>query len=607
MAPQSFYIYLAIIIVVVPAGNADVTDDDERLVVQTSTATFRGKRIEVNPYLLPNFQGSAAAYTRIPYAQPPVDELRFRRPVPVVIEGEFDATRVSVACAQAIQPPFVIDMESSEDCLTVDVFVPEPKPSSAAVMVWIHGGGYSVGAGSIPGSLPVPLAVMNDVIVVTVNYRLNVFGFLSLGEDDVSEANVGMLDQRQALVWVQENIAAFGGDPSRVTIFGESAGGMSVSFHVLSPMSKGLFSGAIFQSGVLTSQWSYSTEAEGEETVFLFGRALNCSQENYKELVQCLREIPADAIVDFIATNPMEMFTNPPRPVVDGAFIPRDPREMYAAGEVNQVTVMTGCLSEEGNMFIMPPDLGLENPERPVFNRTSFEGVISMFMKSSDELLMDTATTVYMKPEEMVKAEPEYSDVAADFMGDYFFVCPNFLAADQLSDAGITTYSYMMTHRPSVSMWGKQIEWLGATHGEDLPYTLGNPFMLESLDPEHNLFLIGLFNEQEVEMAIQIMKYWSNFAKTGNPNLSCKESKPDPNYPLWETYSKEIKSYKELSMTFENRQGIPNPQSCMFQNHLLPKLQKNAAELARLNSLLEEKVVADSGKTCEDPDSCPEE
>lgn len=115
----------------------------------------------------------------------------------------------------------------------------------------------------------------------------------------------------------------------------------------------------------------------------------------------------------------------------------------------------------------------------------------------------------------MSKAEPEYTDVVVNYMGDSYFVCPNFDAADHLSAAGLSTYSYIMTHRPSVSMWGKKLKWLGATHGEDLSYTLGNPFMLESLDPESDLFLIGLFDEQEVELALQIMKYWSNFAKTG--------------------------------------------------------------------------------------------
>ncbi|XP_071482748.1 cholinesterase 1-like, partial [Diadema antillarum] len=113
-------------------------------------------------------------------------------------------------------------------------------------MVWIHGGGFQAGAGAIPTMLPVPLAALNDVIVVTFNYRLSIFGFLTTG-DDVIPGNLGLLDQRQALIWVQENIAAFGGDPTRVTIFGESAGGASVNFQVLSPMSAGLFSGAIMQ------------------------------------------------------------------------------------------------------------------------------------------------------------------------------------------------------------------------------------------------------------------------------------------------------------------------------------------------------------------------
>ncbi|XP_030830218.1 cholinesterase 1 [Strongylocentrotus purpuratus] len=605
---QSCCFHVVVIVAMMSVAYAtNAVKDDERLVVKTSTATFHGKRIEVNPYLLPDFHGSAAAYTRIPYTEPPLGELRFRRPVPKVIEGDFDATRTSVACPQALQPLFKIDMDMSEDCLTLDVFVPEPKPLSAAVMVWIHGGGYVVGAGSIPEALPVPLAVMNDVIVVTINYRLNILGFIVLGEEDVSEANVGMLDQRQALVWVQENIAAFGGDPSRVTIFGESAGGMSVSLHVLSPMSKGLFSGAILQSGAVTSQWSYGTLAEGEETAFVYGRALNCSQNTHRELAECLRGIPADDIVSYLASNPPEAYTHAIRPFVDGEFIPRDPKEMYAAGEVNEVSIMIGCLSEEGTMIIIPPDASLESSDRPVLDKTNYDGLLPVFIRNVDELVKDTAALVYMSPEEMMKAEPEYTDVIVDCMGDFFFLCPSFEAADHLSAAGLPTYKYIMSHRPSVSIWGKGMTWLGATHGEDIAYTFGAPFLLDILDPDQSYLLTGLFNEEEVELAVQVMRYWSNFAKTGNPNIQSKDGEPESRYPLWEAYSKDNKTYKDLSVTLENRVGYPNPQSCMFQKDLLPKLQANAAEMARLKSLLEEKVMADTEKTCVDPESCPEQ
>lgn len=114
-----------------------------------------------------------------------------------------------------------------------------------------------------------------------------------------------------------------------------------------------------------------------------------------------------------------------------------------------------------------------------------------------------------------MKAEPEYTDVIVGCMGDFFFLCPSFEAADHLSAAGLPTYKYIMSHRPSVSIWGKVMTWLGATHGEDLPYTLGSPFMLDIFDPDQSFLLTGLFNDEEVELAMQVMRYWSNFAKTG--------------------------------------------------------------------------------------------
>ncbi|XP_054750205.2 cholinesterase 1-like [Lytechinus pictus] len=606
---EQLFCWAIMITMVSLAYAADTVNDDEQPIVRTSTATFHGKEISVQPYLLPDFHGRAVAYTSIPYAEPPLGDLRFRRPFPKVIEGNFDATRKSVACLQPIQPHFKINMDMSEDCLTLDVFVPEPQPLSAAVMVWIHGGGYMVGAGSVPEALPVPLTVMNDVIVVTINYRLNIFGFITLGEEDVSDANVGLLDQHQALIWIQENIAAFGGDPTRVTIFGESAGGMSAGFHVLSPMSKGLFSRAIFQSGTVTSQWSYGTLTEGEETAFVYGRALNCSQDTHRELVNCLREIPSEDILSYQSSDPPEAYTHAIRPFIDGTFIPRDPREMYAAGEVNQVTVMTGCLSEEGNMFLISPDMELEGSERPVLNKTTYDILLTIFIRNVDDLVKDTASLVYMTPQEIMESRPEYTDIFVDFMGDFFFLCPSFETAEHLSAAGLTTYKYIMSHRPSISIWGKGIGWLGATHGEDIPYTLGTPFMVDALTFNQSFVLSGFFNEEEVEFASQVMRYWSNFAKTGSPNLPSDEEdgEPETKYPLWETYSKNTKSYKDLNLSLENRKGYPNHQRCMFQNDLLPKLQANAGEMARLKSILAERVAADTEKTCENHDSCPHE
>ncbi|XP_071495067.1 cholinesterase 1-like [Diadema antillarum] len=441
-------------------------------IVQAGKATFRGKFIDVRSHHLPDFSEEVAAFTGIPYAEPPVDERRFKRPVPRVVEGDFDATRTDIFCAQTILPILDVNFEGpqTEDCLVLDVYVPQPQPRSAAVMVWIHGGGFQSWAGSIPTLLPIPLAALNDVIVVTLNYRLSIFGFLTTG-DDVIPGNLGLLDQRQALIWVQENIAAFGGDPTRVTIFGESAGGSSVNLHVLSPMSAGLFSGAIMQSGV-ACDWASGTTEEAREKAFTLGSALNCDAVTSEELLECLNSKSVDEIVDFLAGNMVFAAKILSRPVVDGQFIPRNPFDMAADGEFNRVDTMIGCLSDEGNVFVLPRNRESEGNGKPVMNKTVMQDslVLNLILGDGgvDQQVIDAITFVYSTAEELSDPDRNYFDMVAEQFGDNYFLCPSFVLAERLSARGNAVYMYVMSHVPSHSFWGKDITWMGATHVDDL-------------------------------------------------------------------------------------------------------------------------------------------
>ncbi|XP_013381889.1 acetylcholinesterase-like [Lingula anatina] len=223
--------------------------------LQGATETVQGRRVDV--------------FLGIPFAKPPVGDLRFRLPEPAENwEGVKDATAFGPACMQIGPNPYGFpDVKTiSEDCLTLNVFVPGSTNSSnnKAVMVWIHGGGYTTGGTAIYSFKE--FAVTGDVIVVSMNYRLNVFGFLSIGDDSVP-GNIGLWDQIEALRWIKKNIQYFGGDSGRVTIFGESAGGSSVVQLALANASSGLFQRFIRQSGITNSKRAN----HGDDLHFMIG------------------------------------------------------------------------------------------------------------------------------------------------------------------------------------------------------------------------------------------------------------------------------------------------------------------------------------------------
>ncbi|XP_071476212.1 acetylcholinesterase-like [Diadema antillarum] len=588
----SFGLVITFFVCLLHLSSASI-EEDRQPIVQAGKATFRGKFIDVRSHHLPDFSEEVAAFTGIPYAEPPVDERRFKRPVPKVVEGDFDATRTDIFCVQTLLPILNADFEApqTEDCLVLDVYVPQPQPRSAAVMVWIHGGGFQAGAGAIPTMLPVPLAALNDVIVVTFNYRLSIFGFLTTG-DDVIPGNLGLLDQRQALIWVQENIAAFGGDPTRVTIFGESAGGASVNFQVLSPMSAGLFSGAIMQSGV-ASDWASGTREEAREKAFTLGSALNCDAVTSEELLECLNSKSVEEIVDLLARDMAFAAKIMSRPAVDGQFIPRNPFNMAADGEFNRVDTMIGYLSDEGNVFMLPRHRGLEGNDKPVMNKTVMQDALALNLilgeGGVDQQVFDAITFVYSTADELGDPDRNYFDMVAEQFGDNYFLCPGFNMAEYLSARGNAVYMYVMSHIPSYSFWGKEATWLGATHAEDIQFVMGSAL---TVAPDDDIVGFGKtkFTDEEALISVQTMKYWSNFAKTRNPNLSSVDGNDEVGslYPPWPKFNKETVAYKDLSLSFENHVGHPKPNICFFNDNILPQLRANAAEMQRLRSLVGE-------------------
>ncbi|XP_052807957.1 neuroligin-4, Y-linked-like [Mya arenaria] len=245
-----------------------------------SEKTFRNKTYTINAYL------------GIPYAKPPVGEHRFKRPVPYGdLASPFDASKFGSSCPQIERPPFA-KYSINEDCLFLNVYVPataSDRPEGHAIMIWIHGGGLNYGAGQLyAGEV---LAAHGNVIIVTINYRVGVFGFLNIG-DERAQGNMGLWDQRLAMNWIKENIGSFGGDINRITIFGESAGAVSVNIHIMYPPNKGLFQQAISQSGAARSKFG---SAAPHVTLAAY---LGCNLSTADEIFYCLNNTNAKDVVD---------------------------------------------------------------------------------------------------------------------------------------------------------------------------------------------------------------------------------------------------------------------------------------------------------------------
>ncbi len=317
---------------VVPTPPEPRTDSS---LVRTATGTVRGV-----------VESGHRLFAGIPYAAPPVGPLRFRPPAPALSwTGIRDATRPGPRCIQdpGVDPEF--GKQSDEDCLNLNVWTPELTGSPRPVMVWIHGGSFTGGSGKIYDGR---WLVTRDIIVVTINYRLGTLGFLadpSLGPPgDVG--NYGLQDQQAALRWVRDNIANFGGDPDRVTVAGESAGGMSVCDHLVAPGSRGLFRAAIIQSAPCGAQADLQT---AERRSVEYAAEVGCAEP--RTAAACLRALPVDRLrkpVSFFSIGEDEM----PGPVTGSVALPVDPVAAIARNDAAPVPVLIGTNRDEFTLFV---------------------------------------------------------------------------------------------------------------------------------------------------------------------------------------------------------------------------------------------------------------
>lgn len=489
-----------------------VAGQDE-LIVSTDKGRVRGLRLPV-----PGGSEYVGAFLGIPYAKPPLNLLRFQQPEPAEAwKGIRDATQYSNSCFQIpdmLYPGFLgaemwnPNTRISEDCLYLNVWTPSTDLQNRAkplvpVMVWIYGGGFCTGTASLEMYNGRFLSHSQQVVVVSMNYRVGPLGFLSLPESKSIKGNAGLFDQRLALSWVSRNIAAFGGDPSSVTLFGESAGAGSVGHHLLSQGSHGLFSRAILQSGSPNAMWAAVEPAQAWNHSLTLAQLLNCPLgPSVDDTEACLRAVEPEKITShqFKVIPDPALISVPFPPTVDGEFLADMPNVLIQSGRFLKTELLLGLNRDEGTLFLVygAPGFGIHN--QSLINREQFLAGVSLGLTGFSDIAREAAVFQYTDWTDE-QSEPKNREALGWMMGDYYISCPLLDFARRYVENGGNARLFLFNHRASFNPWP---QWMGAVHGEEIPFVFGIP-------PNQTMG----FSKEEEALSRRIMGHWSNFARSG--------------------------------------------------------------------------------------------
>lgn len=459
--------------------------------------------------------GAVRVFRGIPYAAAPVGARRWQPPAAVVPwRGARDASEFGKACPQ-LDDTIGGKLEQSEDCLTLNVWAAAATRSPRPVMVWIHGGGLVQGGSAVPAYDGQHLARDGDVVVVSIQYRLGPLGFLAhpaLSAEDAdhhASGNYGLMDQIAALAWVRANIAAFGGDPANVTIFGESAGGESVCALMASPRAAGLFARAIIESAQCVAvngksaralrgaSAGESAEAQGTR----IASALGCAGDD-AAAAACLR---GKSVAELVHARPAALgFLASGEHyglVIDGAVLDAAPRELLDAGKLANVPTLVGTTADEATLFTAQTKL-----VRPL----AFAAIVAkLFPGRARDVLARYPVDVYGSPKAAFDA----------LVTDFVFGCPTRHAARALRARQPHVYRYLFAHVTAHAKYRA----LGATHGSEIPYVFGT---------------LADATADELVLSRAMLAYWAQFAHTGEPSA--------PDAPAWPAYAVADDPYLEL-------------------------------------------------------------
>ncbi|XP_065818918.1 neuroligin-2b isoform X2 [Labrus bergylta] len=541
-------------------------------IVSTGYGKVRGIRKELNNEIL----GPVEQFLGVPYATAPIGERRFQPPeAPGSWQEIRNATQFAPVCPQNVHgvlpeimlPVWFTDnldaaatyvQNQSEDCLYLNIYIPtedgpltkkqdestmnRPRDEDIRdrrkkpVMLFIHGGSYMEGSGNLfDGSV---LAAYGNVIVVTMNYRLGVLGFLSTG-DQSAKGNYGLLDQIQALRWLNENIGHFGGDPERITIFGSGAGATCVNLLILSHHSEGLFQRAIAQSGSAISSWAVNYRPVMYTKIL--ARKVGCTLGDMAALVDCLRRKNFRELVD--------QDIQPARyhiafgPVVDGDVVPDDPEILMQQGEFLNYDILLGVNQGEGLKFVD------DNEGEDGLSAATFDYTISNFVDNlygyPDDILRETIKFMYTDWADRDNTDMRRKTLLALFT-DHQWVAPAVATAKLHAEFQSPVFFYTFHHHCQTEA---RPEWADAAHGDEIPYVFGIP-MVGATD----LFPCN-FSKNDVMLSAVVMTYWTNFAKTGDPNLPVPQdttfihTKPNRfEEVIWTKFSSKDKQYLHIGL-----------------------------------------------------------
>lgn len=458
------------------------------LTIPTASGKVHGKEIN---------QGKVRAFQGIPYAAPPVGDLRWRAPQPVAAwKGVREATQFGAHCAQGrvFEDMIFQDGDPSEDCLFLNVYTPATASPKAKlpVMFWIHGGGYAGGASSEPRHngdfLP-----LKGVVLVTINYRLGVFGFLATSdlekEAGGNAGNYGLMDMIAGLQWVKANIGKFGGDPNNVTIFGESAGSFAVSTLMASPMAQGLFQKAIGESGgaFSTTTLAYEPLSVRTKKDDAFVSSLGVTS------LDQLRKLSAEDLIAGAAKSGMVRFA----PVIDGKVLTESVEATFAAGKQAHIPLLAGWNHDEAGFAAKD---------------------------ATAEKWKAMAEKIYAaKADEFLKLYPGEDEAQAkrsamDFAGDQFIAFGTWKWIEAHQKTGnAPVYRYRLDWPAPKSKFHDP----GAFHSDDIEYVFG------TLDTRPG----AVWSDTDRKLSDEMMSYWTNFARSGDPNGA--------GLPKWPAYSQE--------------------------------------------------------------------